>query len=1843
MKTVREFIRRTFFDLLRTLNPIRCRVWFTLACAATVCLPAQGAILSWSGGGGANAYWNNSANWGYAGTPQNYDTLIFPAGQPNQINTNNIANLNLNQIIFAGAGGGYSIYGNAFMITNGLIATNTAGANTINNNLTLSNLNLTILVSNGVSLSLAGSLGGSVFVTNVAKIGLGTLIYSGSTANTYTNLTTVKEGELDLAKSGNVAAIAPWGAGLMIGGGIGTATVRYQGNNQIWSVVTPIILNGAGVLDLNGYSDTASPIALYGGQITTGTGVLTVSGTVIIGGDSTVSGNIALSSTLIFTNASQYADLSMSARISGSYGVTKTGAGIVYLSASNSYTGLTVVQQGWLWAQNGRGLGTTNSGTVVSNGASLVLNGNIGITNEALTLNGPGVSGWGALDVENDTNTWSGPVTNNADSTLDAFYSGSSLHIDGPISGAGGLELFGSGSHYFEGTIANTYAGTTTVDAGTTLFPNKPFVYNGTIPQNLIINGTVRLVSGNQITNTSDVTVNSGGLLDQAGGYEDIDALSGSGNVSLNGGYLIMGVNDGSSTFSGVISGTNDLWKAGTGTITLAGATANTYTGTTFMGLGTLVLNKSVANGTIPGNLRFLYQGTVRLGTSEQIADTASITFQNNGTLDLNNYNETIGTNVTFSGGTIQTGSGTLTLSPNSHISLQGAYTSYVTGNLNIGAGTLTLEGPLAPSWLYVYANVTGSAAIVQNGLLSTYWSGANTYTGNYTANIESVVVLANSLALGNPNNTMTINERSLLALTGNINITNQSLTINTTNFYRGLYVYGPATNSWRANFTLGWIGKIDSDTNCALNLIGPIGGSGGFTKIGPGKLTLSGSTANSYSGLTTVNEGELDLNKTPLASAIPPYGAGLVVGDGTGTDMVRCLNASQFWSIVTPVTINSSGVLDLNGYNDEVAPLTLNGGQITTGAGQLTVYGTVTVLPAAAPALISGNVLLDHSVVITNSDTSSSLNVQATISGSYGITKAGTGTTYLQASNSYTGLTVVQQGWLYIANTWALGTADSGTVVSNGASLVLASSFGITNEALTLNGPGTGAGWGALDSETTGTNIWAGPVTLNADSTIDTWMPGCVLRIVGPISGAGGLNQFGAWTGGGTLYLEGASANTYAGTTTVTNSTLVLNKSVSNGAIPHNAVIYGTLRLGASQQIAETADVLVNAGGLFDLGAYSEYIDTLRGPGTVNFGTGGWIYLGVNNGSSTFDGSFTGTGYASGFTVGKTGSGTFTMTGNNTFSAGATHLFDGKMVINGSQPQSTVIVDSGATLGGSGTVGTIIASGIISPGTSPGLLTSSNVTFAASGTLTVDLNGVTPGVGYDQLNVRGTNSLANATLVVNPAPALPANIGDQFIILNNDGADSITGTFNGLANGAQFSAGGYTFRINYTGSTGNDVVLTLWGVPDKTVTLNAVDRGWYDDTGYHVPSNGNYLAGRLGSRTYNDWFVFNVPVFTNAIVQAELIINCFTNTSPYPQETYLLRQVTNAIATLEAGGTGLTNIYNDLGEGGIYAIRNVYVAESGEKAIIPLNVTFMNDAAAASGSQMALGGSVANLDPTNTRCVFRNSTGAVASDVQLRLTFGTAMTITNGTRSGRYDSFGNQPAGMWNYTVGNASSNTTRDYFVFNMPVLSGQLVNAQLLLNSYTNVSPSGFETYQLYDVTTPIVTLTNGASGATNIYADLGGGALYGGRDVYVSESGLKISLPLNSVFLAAAQANSGSRIALGGAITSLGPTPSNEYLFGFSSVATPSDFQLWLGFLAAPMTSPAFVGGTPTYLGNNRFQLVLSGTTGTTNEIQASFDFQNWDFIQDVGMTSTTATFYYTNTAFPYRFFRARLLP
>src|SRR6185436_12159899 len=67
-----------------------------------------------------------------------------------------------------------------------------------------------------------------------------------------------------------------------------------------------------------------------------------------------------------------------------------------------------------------------------------------------------------------------------------------------------------------------------------------------------------------------------------------------------------------------------------------------------------------------------------------------------------------------------------------------------------------------------------------------------------------------------------------------------------------------------------------------------------------------------------------------------------------------------------------------------------------------------------------------------------------------------------------------------------------------------------------------------------------------------------------------------------------------------------------------------------------------------------------------------------------------------------------------------------------------------------------------------------------SSSTFAVEDGGITPGnlsTNYDQLNVTGTISLANATLNLSPLGFSPS-AGQTFVIVNNDGTDLITGNF---------------------------------------------------------------------------------------------------------------------------------------------------------------------------------------------------------------------------------------------------------------------------------------------------------------------------------------------------------------------------------------------------------------------------------------------------------------------------------
>ncbi|MFM6345455.1 MAG: hypothetical protein ACKPFK_09955, partial [Dolichospermum sp.] len=125
------------------------------------------------------------------------------------------------------------------------------------------------------------------------------------------------------------------------------------------------------------------------------------------------------------------------------------------------------------------------------------------------------------------------------------------------------------------------------------------------------------------------------------------------------------------------------------------------------------------------------------------------------------------------------------------------------------------------------------------------------------------------------------------------------------------------------------------------------------------------------------------------------------------------------------------------------------------------------------------------------------------------------------------------------------------------------------------------------------------------------------------------------------------------------------------------------------------------------------------------------------------------------------------------------------------------------------------------------------------------------------------------------------------------------------------------------------------------TITLNAADTGWYNNTGFHDPTNPNYIVGDGTNPLYplyRNWFTFNLPTLTAPIISAQLKVNTYDYDSPQTSETYQLQEVTTAVPTLTAGGSGKTAIYADLGDGAIYGSRTYTNADDNQFRTIDLN-----------------------------------------------------------------------------------------------------------------------------------------------------------------------------------------------------------------------------------------------------------------------------------------------------------------
>ena|GEM_PF-2833743 len=334
----------------------------------------------------------------------------------------------------------------------------------------------------------------------------------------------------------------------------------------------------------------------------------------------------------------------------GSFGISKTGTGTLTLSAANTYTGGTELNEGVLFLGNASALGT---GTLTINGGGLASDDAYTVNND-LSVHGdftlfpggttPLISPLelnGDVDLNGGTHT----ITNTMD--FNAFEFGQASF--GGVISNGGLTLSSAPSSlplpnvvFFRlaGTQANTYTGQTTLKEGVSLTLEKSDNVTAVGGDLTVDQESVAVVAAEeQIADDATVTLNGNGQLQLGVFYdvtETIGALEDDGGglaeveFSDNGAGSRLVVDSGnfSGTLTGGVAGGNTLRKEGTGTLILSGD--NDYLGDTVLDGGTLGLH---SNSAISGGTLHVLGSTIQYADGVRIDNP--IDLQNNVVLEV--------------------------------------------------------------------------------------------------------------------------------------------------------------------------------------------------------------------------------------------------------------------------------------------------------------------------------------------------------------------------------------------------------------------------------------------------------------------------------------------------------------------------------------------------------------------------------------------------------------------------------------------------------------------------------------------------------------------------------------------------------------------------------------------------------------------------------------------------------------------------------------------------------------------------------------------------------------------------------------------------------------------------------------------------------------------------------------------------------------------------------------------------------------------------------------------------------------------------------------------------------
>jgi len=225
------------------------------------------------------------------------------------------------------------------------------------------------------------------------------------------------------------------------------------------------------------------------------------------------------------------------------------------------------------------------------------------------------------------------------------------------------------------------------------------------------------------------------------------------------------------------------------------------------------------------------------------------------------------------------------------------------------------------------------------------------------------------------------------------------------------------------------------------------------------------------------------------------------------------------------------------------------------------------------SPAIALTGTLQPGSVTISNTTKAFTVSGTGAISGATGLTKSGSDILTLTTSNSFTGHTSIAAGTVNIQHNNALGSATGATSVAHNARLELQNNITVTGETLTLSGTGGSSFFnGALNSKS-GTNTWAGPLSLAATGTRIGAQAGSTLIISGPITSAPDTTGLTIRPADMTASVILSGSNTYAGETNIIGGFLKLGAS---NTLPTST----TLRFGGS-----------NVSGKLDLNGHHQEI----------------------------------------------------------------------------------------------------------------------------------------------------------------------------------------------------------------------------------------------------------------------------------------------------------------------------------------------------------------------------------------------------------------------------------------------------------------------------------------------------------------------------------------------------------------------------------------------------------------------------------------------------------------------------